>query len=388
MERSVTGVRPEPTIGQNPRMRPLAGIRVVEAANYISGPYAGLILADLGAEVFKVEPPRGDPYRRFGPQDDDGGVIFRAGNRNKRSVAIDLTTTEGLAELHALLDGADVLITNWRPGVAEAFGLDSESVCDRWPRLVWVRVSGYGQSGPMATLPAFDSLMQARAGFADSNGDEPALVPTYVADKVAATFAAQSVLAALVQRATTDRGCVVDLAMLDAFAYFDTPDLFAGHQKPGRTDERVLRMLRAPRAMETADGWIVVAPTSGQQIKRAMIAAGLEHKIADLRSQPDAIAGSERFFELVSPRLRERTTAEWTAIFAEADVPASAVMTKAEHIDDEQVVHNAIYRVVPDPILGTVRRPRHPALFDGRPVETDDLPCPPLNAGVASSGTM
>jgi len=119
-----------------------------------------------------------------------------------------------------------------------------------------------------------------------------------------------------------------------------------------------------------------------------MIAAGLEHKIADLRSQPDAIAGSERFFELVSPRLRERATGEWTAIFAEADVPASAVMTKAEHIDDEQVVHNAIYRVVPDPTLGTVRRPRHPALFDGRPVETDDLPCPPLNAGVASSGTM
>ena len=368
-------------------MRPLAGINVVEAASYISGPFAGLILADLGAEVIKVEPPRGDPYRRFGPQDDDGGVIFRAGNRNKRSVAVDLTTEDGLTELHALLDTADVLITNWRPGVAEAFGLDDESVPRRWPRLVWVRVSGYGQSGPMATLPAFDSLMQARVGFADSLGDEPALVPSYVADKVTATFAAQSALAALVQRSVTDRGCVVDVAMLDAFAYFDAPDLFAGHQQPGQTDERVLRMLRAPRAMETADGWLVLAPTTGQQIKRAMLAAGLEDKLTDLRSQPDPIATSERFFELLAPRLRDRTTAEWTTIFAEADVPASAVMTKADHLEDEQVAHNAIYRIVPDPTLGTARRTRHPALFDGKPVDTDDLPSPPLNVPAGGSAT-
>ena len=186
---------------------------------------------------------------------------------------------DGLTELHTLLDGADVLITNWRPGVAEAFGLEAESVRDRWPRLVWVRVSGYGQTGPMATLPAFDSLMQARVGFADSLGDEPALVPSYVADKVTATFVAQSALGgARPAQRDRARGCVVDVAMLDAFAYFDTPDLFAGHQQPGRTDDRVLRMLRAPRAMQTADGWLVLAPTTGQQIKRAMTAAGLEEQ--------------------------------------------------------------------------------------------------------------
>jgi crotonobetainyl-CoA:carnitine CoA-transferase CaiB-like acyl-CoA transferase len=234
-------------------MRPLAGIRVIEAASYVSGPFAGLALADLGAAVVKVEPPTGDPYRRFGPQDDDGGVIFRAGNHNKRSVAIDLTTAEGLARLHGLLDEADVLITNWRPGVAEAFGLTSVAVTDRWPRLVWVRVSGYGQTGPMATLPAFDSIVQARVGFAAANGAEPRLSPSYIADKVTATFAAQSALAAIVQRGSTGRGCVVDLAMLDALAYFDTPDLFAGHQTPGVEDERVMAMLSAPRTLPTAD---------------------------------------------------------------------------------------------------------------------------------------
>jgi crotonobetainyl-CoA:carnitine CoA-transferase CaiB-like acyl-CoA transferase len=368
-------------------MRPLAGIRVVEAASYISGPYAGLMLADLGAEVIKVEPPRGDPYRRFGPQDDDGGVIFRAGNRNKRSVALDLTTEGGMAELRTLLDSADILITNWRPGVAEEFGLDAESVRARWPRLVWVRVSGYGQTGPMAALPAFDGLMQARVGFADSNGDTPALVPTYVADKVSASFVAQSALAALVQRGATERGCVVDLAMLDAFAYFDAPDLFTGHQQPGRTDERVLRMLRSPKVLQAADGWIVVSPTTGRQIKRALVAAGLDDKVDDLRSQPDPTAVSKRFFELMAPRVRERTLAEWTSAVAEADVPASAVMTKAEHLDDAQVVHNAIYRIVDDPVVGRARRVRHPALFDGAPVDTDDLPCPPFSVGVGESAT-
>jgi len=139
-------------------------------------------------------------------------------------------------------------------------------------------------------------------------------------------------------------------------------------------------MLRAPKVMQAADGWIVVSPTTGQQIKRALIAAGLEDKLADLRSQPDPTAVSKRFFELMAPRVRERTLAEWAAAFAEADVPASAVMTKAEHLDDAQVVHNAIYRIVDDPVLGSARRIRHPALFDGEPVETDDLPCPTLDS--------
>jgi crotonobetainyl-CoA:carnitine CoA-transferase CaiB-like acyl-CoA transferase len=363
-------------------MRPLAGLRVVEAASYISGPFAGLVLADLGAEVIKIEPPTGDPYRKFGPQDADGGVIFRAANRNKRSLALDLGTEGGRERLHDVLETADVLLTNWRPGVAEAFGLTSESVVARWPRLVWVRVSGYGQTGPMSKLPAFDSISQARVGFADANGVEPMLVASYVADKVTATYAAQSALAAVVQRGTTGRGCVVDVSMLDAMAYFDSPDLFAGHQVPDRADDRVRRMLQAPRPLATADGWIVLAPVSGKQIKRAMIAAGLEHALDDMRSQPDPLAASERFFELLADQLRTRPTSDWTAVFADADVPASAVMSVAEHIADEQVVHNRMYRIVDDPALGKARRARHPALFGAEPVDTDDLPCPALNSYV------
>jgi crotonobetainyl-CoA:carnitine CoA-transferase CaiB-like acyl-CoA transferase len=360
-------------------MRPLEGVRVVDASSYVSGPFATLMLADLGAEVTRVEPPRGDPYRRFGPLRDGTGVIFGAVNRNKRSTFLDLTTTDGIAEFETMLDNADVLVTNWRPGVAEAFGLELDRVRSRWPRLVWTRVSGYGQTGPMAMLPAFDSILQARVGLAAAVGDEPQLLPTYVADKVTASFVVQSALAALVQRERIGCGAVVDVAMLDTFAYFDGPDLFAAHQRPGEHDERIDAMLDAPRTLATADGWVVLAPVSGQQIKRALTAAGLESSIDELKSIPDPVAASHRFFELFGDHLRARTTDEWMQIFADADVPASAVLTKAEHLDDPQIAHNGVYRVVDEPGTGPVRRARHPALFDGSPIDTDDLgvPAPP-----------
>lgn len=359
-------------------MRPLSGVRVVDAASYVSGPFAALMLADLGADVLRVEPPRGDPYRRFGPQRDGTGTIFRAVNRNKRSVFLDLKEPDGITELERILDDTDVLVTNWRPGVAEGFGLERDRVRARWPRLVWARVSGYGQSGPMSSLPAFDSILQARVGLASVVGDEPQLLPAYVADKVTASFVAQSVLAALVQRGRTGEGAVIDVAMLDAFAYFDVPDLFADHERVDDDGGHVGRMLAAPRTLPTADGWVVLAPVSGRQIKRALAAAGLESAIDELKAIPDVAASSHRFFELFGDHLRTRTTDEWMRIFAEADVPASAVLTKAEHLADPQVAHNGVYRVVDEPGVGPVRRLRHPALFNGEPVDTDDLAPPSL----------
>lgn len=123
---------------------PLAGVRVIEAASYISGPFATLTLADLGAEVTKVEPPGGEPMRRFGLRDKDVGLSFLSCNGNKRSVIADLKTQHGITIFNDLLDTADVLITNWRPAVAQRLGLTRDLVADRYPKLVWVRISGYG----------------------------------------------------------------------------------------------------------------------------------------------------------------------------------------------------------------------------------------------------
>jgi crotonobetainyl-CoA:carnitine CoA-transferase CaiB-like acyl-CoA transferase len=345
-------------------MRPLEGIRVVEAASFVSGPFAGLMLADLGAEVIKVEPPTGDPHRRFGPADEAGGLLFQAINQGKRCIRLDLTTDDGMTPLAELLAGADVLLSNWRPGVAEAFGLTAESVTERWPQLVWVRVSGYGQTGPMAQAPAFDSIIMARVGVLDAvaaaTGGSPALLPMYLADKVTAGYAAQSALAAIVQRQRTGRGAVVDIAMLDAMAHFDTPDLFAGHQRPGVHDDRVDRVLSSARPLQTADGWIVIAPVTGRQVKRALEAVGLADRAPALRTLSDPLAVSEQFFALLDGHLAGRTTAAWLDVFTAADVPAGPVMRIAEHLDDAQVAHNAIYRAAAGDDGRPVIRTRHP----------------------------
>jgi crotonobetainyl-CoA:carnitine CoA-transferase CaiB-like acyl-CoA transferase len=160
-------------------MRPLDGVKVVEAASYVTGPFAALALADLGATVVKVEPPRGDPMRRFGIRHQGVGLGFAAVNRNKTSVTLDLKTEAGLDGLHELLGTADVFITNWRPAVAARLGLTPDAVRERHPQLVWIRLSGYGQDGPLADFPAFDGIVQARSGIVSQNGEPPRLVPGY-----------------------------------------------------------------------------------------------------------------------------------------------------------------------------------------------------------------
>lgn len=358
--------------------RPLAGVRVVEAAGYVSVPFAGLALADLGAVVTKVEPPDGDPFRRFGPDGPGGRLMFRATNRNKTSKVLNLKTPAGMDRLLELLAGTDVLLTNWRPAVASKLGLTEDLVREKYPRLIWVRVSGYGQSGPRADAPTFDSIIQARTGIAAASGKDPSLVPMYLADKVTAMFVVQAALAGLHGREADGTGCVADVSMLDAVAYFNGPDLFAGHQDVGNVNHAVAAQLRAPRALPTKDGAIVLAPVSGRQIKRALAAAGLGERAGHLRAVPNERVASE-LYELIGDRLKTRTTKAWVTIFEAADVPVSEVLTMSVHLEDPQVEHSKIYRIVDDPSIGLTRWLRHPMLVDGRPIETDGFGSPPLD---------
>jgi crotonobetainyl-CoA:carnitine CoA-transferase CaiB-like acyl-CoA transferase len=364
-------------------MRPLDGVRVVEASSYVTGPFAALALADLGATVVKVEPPRGDPMRRFGVRHrgDGVGFGFAATNRNKTSVTLDLKTEAGLDGLHELLSTADAFVTNWRPAVATRLGLTPPAVRGRHPRLVWVRLSGYGQDGPLVDFPAFDGIVQARSGVVAGNGDPPRLVPGYLADKVTAMTATQSVLAAIVHRDRSGdgAGAVVDVSMLDAMAYFLGPDLFGDHLVVDEPEPGVARHAAASRPLRTGDGWIVLAPVSGAQIKGALGAVGHPEWGEQLRAAASAVDMIERFHELVGTVLPTRTTSEWERAFADADVPASAVLSYAAHLADPQVVHNRTYHETDDPTLGRARHLRYPALFDGTPTDTDDLPVPPLD---------
>lgn len=360
-------------------MAPLSGIRVIDASIYLSGPFGAMILADLGAEVIRVEPPRGDPYRRFGEQRGDSGLLFKAVNQNKTAVALDLKSDEGVQGLHDLLADADVLITNWRPHVAPSMGLTPESIKEQYPRLVWARVSGYGQDGPRSGLPAFDMIIQARSGYMVSGRDEPMPNNHNMADKVSAMFNAHAVMAALVQRDRTGTGSVCDMAMVDAMAYFYGADISSGHRMVDvEPDMSVSAGAGNSPVFMTSEGYVVLSPVSGRQVRRAMEAVGCGDKFGDVMSAEKTEIFAE-FANAIAPTLRTMPAAHWEQVMIEADVPAAAIRTFDEHLVDEQTVHNKTYRAVQDPgIEGEFLQVRFPSLFDGEPGAEARLPSPPL----------
>lgn len=349
-------------------MSPLAGIRVIDASVYLSGPFGAMMLADLGAEVTSVEPPRGDPYRRFGRQLGDSGLLFKAVNQNKSSVTADLKTEEGMAVLLELLADADVLITNWRPHVAPAMGLTPERIRTDFPKLIWARVSGYGQDGPRSSAPAFDMIIQARSGYMISGRDDPIPNNNNAADKISAMFNAHTVLAALVQRDRTGVGSICDLAMVDAMAYFYGADISAGHRMASsEPDLSVSKAATNSPVFDTADGYIVLSPVSGRQLRRALETVGRGEAFADVMNAEPADVFST-FANAIGPCLADRTAAEWEEIFTEADVPAAEVRNFSQHLADVQTVHNGTYQAVHDPeIDGDFLQVRFPGLFDGKP---------------------
>ncbi|MEM7092516.1 MAG: CoA transferase [Actinomycetota bacterium] len=360
-------------------MAPLSGITIVEAANFIAGPMAGQMLADLGADVIKVEPPRGDPYRRVGRTYGDASLQFRATNQNKRSVFLDLKTEDGMAELRSLLAEADVLLTNWRPGVAERMGLSAEQVRADFPELIWVRVSGYGPDGPRADEPAYDGIIQARSGGQLSGGDVPMNTNNNIADKVSAMFAAQTITAAIHQRTRTSTGAVCDVAMSDSMAYFYGTDSAAGHRMAdNEPDPSVGIGLAGDLSAETAEGYLTLSPVTGKQLRRALEVAGVGDRFGDVMDA-DRSSTITVFGDIISPALMQRAALEWEELFKAADVPAAAVRTFTQHLEDPQTVHNRTYTNVYDEGLeGDWRMVRFPALFDGEPAETAGLPAPSL----------
>ena len=344
-------------------MQPLEGIRVVEAGTFISAPLAAQSLAELGAEVVKVEAPGGDGMRRFGRRVAGLSLLWLATNRSKRCVTLDLREPDGRVAFDELLAGADVLVTNWRPGVADRLGLDVDELTARHPRLVWCRVSGFGQDGPRAGEPAYDTVLQAATGLAvaQGGGAGPEPVRSFIADKVTAAYAAQAVLAALVRRASTGRGGVVDVAMLDALAHFDWPDLGVMRAIPGDHDgDGVDRQLAAVRPVPTADGWVVVAAVRAAHVAAVCELAGHPEWPGELLAgDPTALA--EGFYGRLATVFPSRPSAHWLAGLAAADVPAGEVLDLDRHMADPQVRHNGTYATAVDETVGEHRMAVHPA---------------------------
>ena len=290
--------------------RPLANVRVLDASSFISGPLADTMLADLGADVIKVEPETGDGLAGWGRLIEGRSIVYANCNRGKGVVTIDLKSERGRARFLELAIGADVLITNWRPGVAARLGL-AEALAAR-ASLIWLQITGWGPDGPLADRPAFDGSLQARTGLAWSQGDgEPELMQMFIADKITATFAAQAITAALYERASTGTGETIELPMLDALAYFNFPELLQNRTvladlPTSARNEQV----EANRPVRTADGWIVISPVGGKQLKATLEAVGRPEAIAELRAATSQHDLTERLVEICSRAFPQRTTAD------------------------------------------------------------------------------
>lgn len=345
---------------------PLDGIVVVEAGTYMSAPFGAMMLAQLGARVIKVEPPAGDPYRKYGLRHAGMSASWIDVNHGKASVVLDLKAPGDRARMDQLLADADVFVHNWRPGVADALGYGPELLSARHTRLVHLAISGFGETGPRSALPVFDGLLQAASGFAATEagqGNTPVMTRSFIVDKITATYATQAVLAALVERTRTGKGAHLELAMLDVMAYFNFPDLCQD-----RTFLPPAPAVDLPPArsaiLRTLDGHILVSPVSGRQIAGALAAVGHPEWKHDLKR----IESPSQLLHELLDRL-ESVTGGWTTeacdrAFAAHDVPAAVVVDMDMHLADPQTLHNEIYDAT-ETAFGRVRRARHPLRIDG-----------------------
>ncbi|MGE0231067.1 MAG: CaiB/BaiF CoA transferase family protein [Flavobacteriaceae bacterium] len=342
--------------------RPLAGVVVLETSSFLTGPYASMMLADLGAEVIKVEPPEGDGFRRFGYNRKGFGATWTNANRSKKSIVIDLKQQEGLSRLKQLVKKSDILLENWRPGVAEKLGLGQDVVTALNPKIIRISITGFGDKGPLVKAPALDSLIQGRTGLIAAEGrhGNPSVTPFNMVDKVVAAMAAQAVLAALYKRDRTGKGAYIQLPMLDALAYFNFPDMFQH-----RTFENDTTGWKPPQeqVLQTSDGHIVISPVNGKQMSVTLNAIERAEWKEELKKMPDPVAMAADFFRRVGEVVKEKPSAFWLKRFAEYDVPASPVYGFDEFLADEQVRYNEIFQEIPSPV-GPIRAVRYPALFD------------------------
>jgi len=345
---------------------PLAGVRVIELSHILSAPTCGMMLADLGAEVIKVErPPRGETTRYDTVAEDwigDQTASFMTGNRNKRSLALDLKAPAGKAVLHRLLAGADVLIENYRPGVLERLGFGPAELKARYPRLVYGSVTGYGLTGPWRDRGGFDLVAQAMSGIMSITGEGPDRPPlkcgSPMTDIIAGLLCAIGVLAALNARNAGGDGQRIDTSLLEAgviMTYWQSALVFASGQTPRALG--TAHPLYAPyQAFETADGWIALGTANEANWRRLLDILGLQGLAEDPRFA-DAAARMKNLAALdtiLSERFRGKTTENWMAVLESTGMPAGPVLTVNEMHRHPQVLARDMVMEVAHGTLGPV----------------------------------
>ena len=361
----------------------LKDIRVIELGTYITGPAAAAHLADLGADVIKVERPgQGDPFRAF-----KGGLYsphYQTYNRNKRSIALDTRNKDDLAVLHDLIAGADVFIQNFRPGVAEKLGVGEDDLRKVNPKLVYCAISGFGQSGPARDRPAFDTVAQAASGFLRllTPPDRPRVIGPAIADAMTGQYAAMAILAALLERATTGRGRRIDISMLEAMSHFNL-DSFTHYYAEGEVMGPLSRpVVSQSYTFECADGkWVAIHMSSPPKFWEGLLEATGQQQLADdprFAERLERIQHQDDLIDVLTPVFKTHSRDEWCDRLLEAEVPHSPAYDSDEAMEDPQARHLGIAVDMDHPVKGRTRTIRPPYSFDGE-AETDMRPPPELD---------
>ena len=348
----------------------LNGIRVIDLTSMISGPSATMILGDQDAEIIKIENTSvGDYTRIVSTQRSGVSAAYLNNNRNKKSVCIDLKTDDGKRILKKLIETADVIVQNFRPGVMERLGFGYSDVTKISPNVIYVSISGFGFDGPYKNKPVYDPLIQALSGLttvqAGSDEERPRLVRTILPDKLTGFATAQAITAALFHKAKTGEGQEIKISMLDTVISFLWGSDMGGHTFVGDEFEKETAQSFIDLIYETKDGFISVAVQSDKEWFNLCDAFDKKEWLSDPRFLTAELRHeniNERL-DLIQTELKNKTSDDWLKVLTAKDVPCAPVLTRKEMIKNEQVIANDIINIYEHPIAGKIRQSKLAASF-------------------------
>jgi crotonobetainyl-CoA:carnitine CoA-transferase CaiB-like acyl-CoA transferase len=356
----------------------LSGYRVLDCSIAMAGPFAAQRLGDLGADVVKVEPVTGEWQRHVAAGGAEGkrvNVSFLSLNRNKRSLAVDLKAPEGKQILVDLVKTADVFLQNYRPGVAKRLGVDYESLKAINPKIIYVSISGYGESGPYVNWPGQDLVLQGLSGAmlsAGRDGEPPTAAGQYLVDAITAYSAFEGALAALLHRERTGEGQLVEVNMLDAITTIQMQELsvftVGGKEQKRSAEPHAHVFIRAPYgAFATTDGFIIISfpklRTLGEVIG--------EDSFLTMDDAVDTWTRRDEIFAKTRDKIKTKSSAEWLAALRAADIWCGPVYGYADLVKDPQIIHNGTFVEYDHPTEGHVKTPGFPIKFSRTPSTVD-----------------
>jgi len=354
---------------------PLSGYRILEFGANFTGPVAGMLLGDQGADVIKVEPPAGDQMRYQASARGGVSAIFLSVNRNKRSVVLDLRQPAAIEVFYRLAQSSDVVVQNFRPGVVERLRLGYADLRKLRDDLIYVSVSGFGNQGPYANQRVYDTVIQGVAGVASAQRDPDTLVPcpvrSAIADKVTAFTVAQAITAALLSRERTGKGQHLSINMLNAMLSFWWPDVMSNQTFLGEGASAAGTVRDGRPIYKTRDGYVIAVCVSDAEWKGLVAAVGKPELANDprFRTQRDRGAHIREQHEELKDAFALRTTDEWLTVLRELDAVSAPVNTLENMCDDPQIRASGVIWEGEHPTAGAYRQPIHPISFEGTPAQ-------------------